>query len=394
MNNIVEELVFSAPGKVILHGDHSVVYGKRGVALSLDLRTTLTLTRNEDAVCLDLPDVDICESWPLAAVDRLCRVLHIENNSGQSDECLSKKLSPEKAALIRSYLGLDATSKCQKIRAILSFFHLYTSVLSRAKGFTVHVSSKIPTGAGLGSSAAYASCLAASLLAISGRVPPEYLSANAPLSVRRKALEVVNYLTYASETIMHGTPSGIDNTTCTHGGIISFKNGEMEVLDGNCPLQILLVDTRIPRSTETMVKSVRKKYDAIPSVITPMLESMDAIAEEALEILRQLSDLGNLNECSEKRISLQANLGELMRMNHMLLSALGVSHPSIDKIVSLSAEHGLQAKLTGAGGGGFSIVLLTEERGREASLCVDALRKSGYALWRVHLGVQGLVCHT
>lgn len=46
-------------------------------------------------------------------------------------------------------------------------------------------------------------------------------------------------------------------------------------------------------------------------------------------------------------------------MNQRLLGLLGVSHVTLDDLTSLAGQHGLQAKLTGAGGGGCAFILIT-----------------------------------
>ena len=55
----------SAPSKVILHGEHAVVYGKTAVAAALDLRTRMTLKPHSDLVVVKFPDLGISQSWSL-----------------------------------------------------------------------------------------------------------------------------------------------------------------------------------------------------------------------------------------------------------------------------------------------------------------------------------------
>lgn len=406
-------LVFSAPGKVILHGEHSVVYGKRGVALSLDLRTTLRLVPASDSVTLDLPDVKIREHWTVAQLWSLYKLLglsSLEDSSVHNDDCEDsaavaaniRELSSANALIMKDFLKIKRDSYCQRTKALLSFLHLYTSLLPRPQGFTLRVSSKIPTGAGLGSSAAYATCLTGALLVLSGRVSAGAFTEHADACARQRALSLVNLWTYTSEAIMHGKPSGIDNTTCSYGGVISFKSGQIG-LEGDAGLQVLLIDTQIPRSTEALVKSVRDKRERMPEVVEPILESMDAIAEKGLSILRKLTKLNAettkdafeevSNEAAVMQMSLHRELSSLVDVNHRLLGALGVSHPALERVADIAQEHGLSAKLTGAGGGGFAVAPLPPGRKAAAyAACLAALRDAGCRVWTVELGVAGLTC--
>ncbi|KAF6035851.1 MVK [Bugula neritina] len=67
-----EHLVVSAPGKVILHGEHAVVHGKRALACSLNLRTYLHVTPSTDGmVRMNLPDINIYREWKVEDLTRL-----------------------------------------------------------------------------------------------------------------------------------------------------------------------------------------------------------------------------------------------------------------------------------------------------------------------------------
>uniref|UniRef100_A0A8D0FA23 Mevalonate kinase n=1 Tax=Strix occidentalis caurina TaxID=311401 RepID=A0A8D0FA23_STROC len=67
-------MVLSAPGKVILHGEHAVVHGKVALAVALDLRTFLRLRPSgEGRVCVRLPGVGVVRSWDTPRLQALRR---------------------------------------------------------------------------------------------------------------------------------------------------------------------------------------------------------------------------------------------------------------------------------------------------------------------------------
>lgn len=376
----------SAPGKVILHGEHSVVYGKQAVALSLNLRTHLTLATGGNSVTLDLPDVKINESWPLDMIKDLWRQL------GCKEESDATPLSEEQAAYLRQFLSIGEVASPQKL-ALLSFLHLYLAILPCPVALTISVNSQLPTGAGLGSSAAYAVCLSAALLHISGSLNPCQLSSftiDGSISdiTSFSNLKNVCHWAYKSEQIVHGTPSGIDNSICTYGGAVSFKCGNSSPMHVP-PLQVLLVNTGVPRSTKALVTGVRERRERLMPVLEPILESLDALADRGLQVLRQLASATE----DDERNSVYSTLFELIDINQALLCALGVSHPSLDRLVGISKSHGLHAKLTGAGGGGFGIVLGISTPEARVSACCKELEDAGYQVWTTSLGAPGLTFH-
>ncbi|KAK7072866.1 hypothetical protein SK128_011160 [Halocaridina rubra] len=370
----------SAPGKVILHGEHSVVYGKRAIALSLDLRTRLTAAVGGDSVSLDLPDVDIKKTWPIETVMELWK------NLGYTKDEKIKTLTEEQSHFIRSFLNFGEGITDPKDLAILSFFHLYISILHEPLPISITVGSQLPTGAGLGSSAAYAVCLSGALLHLCDHIDLSKLSL--PNS-HPDILKTVSEWAYASEKIVHGTPSGIDNSVCTYGGAVSFKAGNIEPIHVP-PLKVLLVNTLVPRSTKALVAGVRERKERVRAVVEPILTSLDAIADKGLEILCSLKNANVYDE----QVAVHEALDELIDINQALLCAIGVSHPSLDKLVGIAKSHGLHAKLTGAGGGGFGIVVVSPKITKSAiDACCDELRQSGYDVWCTSVGAPGISFH-
>ena len=82
---------------------------------------------------------------------------------------------------------------------------------------------------------------------------------------------------------------------------------------------------------------------------------------------------------------------ELIDTNQGLLHSLGVSHPSLDRVAGIARAHGLHAKLTGAGGGGFAFALVTPAHGEGQ---VEAVRAecaaAGFDCWETAIGGQGV----
>jgi mevalonate kinase len=182
----------------------------------------------------------------------------------------------------------------------------------------------IPSRAGLGSSAAMAVALAR---AARPEAPPSDLLAAVA----------------ESESVFHGTPSGIDASAALHGGIGCFR-----LTDGWQPIAI---QRRIklcvglsgkPRDTRAQVEAVGRLCARTPT------------ARRIVELLGELSE-GGLAAVKDGDID---TLGRLFDMAHGLLAALRVSSPELDALVHAARATGaIGAKLTGAGGGGAVIAI-------------------------------------
>jgi len=214
--------------------------------------------------------------------------------------------------------------------------------------------SNVPVGAGLGSSAAVSVCLVQALLYC---IDSKYLN----------DLKIINELSLLGEKCVHGTPSGIDNAVATYGKAIKLstfveddqKVKVLKVIDSFPEsLNILLINTKIPKSTKTLVANVRKLYDQDTHMVTNILEAMHKCTQGILSDFELIKTLESGNSDQIYRDSLN-NLFNSIRINHGLLSSIGVSHPGLEKIKILSDELKIGGtKLTGAGGGGCAMTIL------------------------------------
>ena len=187
----------------------------------------------------------------------------------------------------------------------------------------------------------------------------------------------INQAAYEGEKGYHGTPSGIDNTASTFGGLVYFvKNLEggpntMETVKLSKPVEMVIASSGMTANTTVVVADVRKKKEANPEWFEKIITEYQAVIKEARLALEEM-DL--------------ERVGQLMNKNHALLQQITVSNEKLDEMVKVAREAGaLGAKVTGTGRGG-NINCLTP--GAELQDKVyKALTDAGYPAWKTKIGV-------
>ncbi len=211
------------------------------------------------------------------------------------------------------------------------------------------VVSEIPAGSGLGSSAAFSVAVARAL--------------NKEFKLEKTDKEICN-AAYHGEIISHGTPSGVDNTASTFGGLIVFQKKEkgnlIKKLPLGTPLYIVIGNSGKKGNTKEIVSEIKKLKEKNPKIFENIFNAYSSIFENAETALKN----GNI-----KRV------GELMNINHGLLSSIGVSSIELEEIVYKSRANGaLGSKLVGAGKGGCAIALVeSENKAKELSKKIKEL---------------------
>jgi mevalonate kinase len=256
-------------------------------------------------------------------------------------------------------------------QAVLAFLYLYLRTFRELVPVHICIRSLLPVGAGLGSSASYSVCLVGGLLTLSNKLK----------SLTLEELSIVNDWAFVSEKVIHGNPSGIDNSVCTFGGAVLYSKGKMEPLEGFTRLKFLLVNTNVPKDTRTQVANVRKRRDAFPQVMEPIFEAVQGISDTCRRAFVTKMEPAALEDTMER----------LIDMNHCLMDACGVSHPSLSQLRAITQKHGLFSKLTGAGGGGCALTLLRDSTNTQDVQLVSAdLEAAGYSAFVTSVGCPGL----
>ncbi|XP_032327292.1 mevalonate kinase isoform X2 [Camelus ferus] len=186
--------------------------------------------------------------------------------------------------------------------------------------------------------------------------------------------------------MIHGNPSGVDNAVSTWGGALRYQQGKISSLKRPPALQILLINTKVPRSTKALVAGVRSRLLKFPEIVAPLLTSIDAISLECERVFGEMAAAPT----PEHYLVLE----ELIDMNQHHLNALGVGHASLDQLCQVTMAHGLHSKLTGAGGGGCGITLLRPDLERpEVEATKQALTNCGFDCWETSIGAPGVSMH-
>ncbi|XP_028621358.1 mevalonate kinase [Grammomys surdaster] len=378
-----EVLLVSAPGKVILHGEHAVVHGKVALAVALNLRTFLLLRpQSNGKVCLNLPNIGIKQVWDVGSLQLLDTSFPEQGDVPAPTLEQLEKLK-KMADLPRDCVGNESLS-------LVAFLYLYLAICRKQRtlpSLDIVVWSELPPGAGLGSSAAYSVCLAAALLTACEEVSNPLKDKGSVGRWTEEDLKSINKWAYEGERVIHGNPSGVDNAVSTWGGALRYQQGKMSSLKRLPALQILLTNTKVPRSTKALVAGVRSRLVKFPEIVAPLLTSIDAISLECERVLGEMVAA----PVPEQYLILE----ELMDMNQHHLNALGVGHASLDQLCQVTAAHGLHSKLTGAGGGGCGITLLKPGLERaKVEATKQALTSCGFDCWETSIGASGVSMHS
>lgn len=379
----VKECILSAPGKAILHGEHAVVHGKVALAVSVNLRTYLKLNATYNGkVSINLPNIDTFLCWDLTDLKRL-----VSAPCGQKE---GTPLNHELVQRLREFVGVTNGNLDTPSMATLAFLYIYISMFRSGElpSLTVTVWSELPTGAGLGSSAAFSVCLAAALLCASGAIPAPLREGEHTARWCQEHLELINSWAFQGEMIIHGNPSGVDNAVGTWGGMLRFLSGKIIPLSKVPLLRILLTNTKVPRSTKVLVAGVKSRMNKFPTIMMPVLDSVDAISCTCEKVLFEMTH----EPITGEHYNI---LEELIDINQHHLNVMGVGHPALDTLCQVTLRRGLHSKLTGAGGGGCGITLLRPETSASVvQSTVQDLRDCGFDCWETSIGGPGVQQHS
>ncbi len=255
--------IASAPAKVILFGEHFVVFGLKAILCSIDKRVTITSTKTDD------------------------KKISVKSNLGQ--------------------IEIKSSTPIEEIKSpFLPFVYIAKKMIEKfnhAGGINITIESDIPSGVGLGSSSA---CCVAAAGSVTG------------LFTKYSKEQILNLAIEAEKTIFKET-SGADCTVCTYGGIIEYdKKSGFKKIQMVKELHLVIANTKIPHSTKKVVTRVKefktnneKKFSDLCLEETKLIEKvksdlqtgdMISLGNAMIQNQKYLDEIGISNEILQNMI--------------------------------------------------------------------------------------------
>jgi mevalonate kinase len=250
--------IASAPAKVILFGEHFIVYGGKAVLCAIDRRIIVeSELANSNTIQIDsiLGSVTIPKDEPIKNVDT-------------------------------------------KFRPVVFVAQKILKQFDSKSGLKISIRSEIPSGVGLGSSSA---CCVAAASSISGLF-------------EKKSKEEILKLALEAEKTVFENASGADTASCTYGGIMEYTKQGTENLNLNPKFQLVIANSKITHSTSEVVSRVKQFKEKQSEEFSILCQNESSLIEEALDALKK----NNLEKIGEKMIVNQTHLQKIGVSNQTL----------------------------------------------------------------------------
>lgn len=330
-------ITISAPGKIHLLGEHAVVYGKPALLASINLRVTV--------------HIQLCHSG--------------ESSSPESEDEIDSGYAP-------------FTRMTDIIEPIVKKYLKIKNI----PPYQLEISSELPIGAGLGSSAAVSGAYIAALLSF--------------LKITWD-LKLINELTYEAEKVFHGNPSGGDNSTVVYGGLVWFRKetpparntlsnamagGELKIIQplpftvpSKLSKNFVLINTGTPKeSTKEMVEMVGSEFRVQNSEFRKIFDEQEQLVRKFLPVIQD----GNEDQ-----------LIKIIREGEKNLETIGVVSPYAASIIRKIEKAGGAAKICGAGGKTKATGILLCYHPQK-KVIENIAKAENLPFFKVKLGVEGL----
>lgn len=292
--HMISSVVASAPGKLMLFGEHAVVYGHPCLVTAVNLRVSVQVS------CTNLTQVTI-----------------------------TTPTTPDPFSASIEALAA-ATVVPDEVKFVALALKKFWEFSNTSFGVDIRTGSEFVNASGLGSSSAVTVATITALAAVSG------------VNLTPTQLFQLSFDTVL--TAQQGRASGFDVASAVYGGTIYYQNQGEEIRSVTVnDLPLMIIHSGVKASTTKLVARVARLQQQYPQHVARIFRSIAALVNDAVPLLEQ----GDLE-----------SLGQLMNFNQGYLNALGVSTGRLEGLVAGALKYGASgAKISGAGGGDCVIVL-------------------------------------
>ena len=357
-----------APGKVIISGEHAVVYGKPALCFSIDKYTTCTIrvvkynsntnaNANEVFCKCNMPNIN--ETLVITTTNAY--------NSNNTNSFMVNHI----ISIVNSVLTAMNRTLSELI-VYITEHHCYINIT---------ITSTIPVGFGLGSSAAFNVSIVLALNTLFAKI----------FSIQSLSKQTLKTLSNNAEKTFHSTPSGIDVVTSLYGSFIIFKTINDFIQESNINkfsfitnnYDIILLNTNKSRDCKEFINKVSTFKKEHFELFQQNLNDIEGITNNIINIITSYEHNGD-DSCLEHS---KERFTQLIMQNQKHLSNIQVSNDIIDSIIKVLHRNGFyNCKITGAGGGGFILVFIEKENiCKFNTLC----KEENFNILKVNIDSQG-----
>lgn len=316
-------ITICAPGKLILSGEHAVVYGHPALAMAVDRYVSATACADaEDHISFNLTNLSYRHQLSIVTLEDMKERIKKNYQRFVNGDFKIRDVLQKPFELAQFVFGL--------------FFEMLNIKLTQ--GISIHVESTIPMGCGMGSSAATViSIMHAIAKHLKIEMPPEQF-----LQLGKEA-----------ESMQHGYSSGLDLQMSLHGGCVYTHAGQMHAR-AIPTIKLYLVNTGTPLSTTGQCIESAADYFKTSTIG---------------------NDFAAVTIAFDKALAAQniSAIGNVIRANHQLLIKIGVVPTKVQNFIASIEKQNGAAKICGAGavvGNNAGVVLVvTQDEEALRELC-------------------------
>ena len=263
----------TVPGKVIIAGEHAVVFGHPALACTIALRTiaNLELLDNND-IRLQMKTVNMNLLFNVDSLDSevVERLVFTDESVHDDFEIICGEIIP------------DLLSKEQRMSLSTSgiivlniFLYLLFGICGKKThhGINLTVDGEFPLASGLGSSASVSVAIAAIMYGFSKQ----------SVDIGSGEKKILNEWSLRCEQFTHGKASGLDNYAVVYGGLTEAKSGTFKTIPYKSErLEVMLIDSGIPKSTKSAVANVKQYHADFPNVVKGVFDSIGGVTNHII----------------------------------------------------------------------------------------------------------------